>query len=209
MDLMQTKSMLEQVNAVASLFVVLGKRQDTRHKGFGHHEIGIGSMHGSQSSPGFSCNFLHVADLRTVITCRSSAEIAAPLWRRPARACLQRQASAQDPPAAYAASRALVNLTAAPGNFHEVLQCLVEGLKVNRDVARMRTAQVLAPSIASVFLMRALAFTLECAPRDRGDARKGPADGGGSICPHAMLHSGCGLGPALSSAGLQTCRLLP
>ena len=48
----------------------------------------------------------------------------------------------QDPPAAYAASRALVNLTAAPGNFHEVLQCLVEGLKVNRDVARMRTAQV-------------------------------------------------------------------
>ena len=50
----------------------------------------------------------------------------------------------QDPPAAYAASRALVNLTAAPGNFHEVLQCLVEGLKVNRGVARMRTAQVRA-----------------------------------------------------------------
>ena len=56
----------------------------------------------------------------------------------------------QDPPAAYAASRALVNLTATPGNFHEVLQCLVEGLKVNRDVARMRTAQVRAVMTASV-----------------------------------------------------------
>ena len=48
----------------------------------------------------------------------------------------------QDAPAVYAASRALINLTVTPGNFVEVLHCLVEGLKVNSDAARTRTAQV-------------------------------------------------------------------
>lgn len=52
----------------------------------------------------------------------------------------------QDAPAAYAASRALVNLTAAPANFLEVLHCLAEGLKVNSDTARTRTAQARPPA---------------------------------------------------------------
>ena len=51
----------------------------------------------------------------------------------------------QDAPAAYAASRALINLTSSPANFMDVLHCLVEGLKVNSDTARMRTATVCLP----------------------------------------------------------------
>ena len=72
-----------------------------------------------------------------------------------------------------------MNLTATPGNFHEVLQCLVEGLKVNRDVARMRTAQVrLGSGGGRAWLMRnAYLIRVE----DNLDARAVPRPR--SVCP--------------------------